>query len=71
MILSRMKFRSTRDPYRCDAMESATEVSENVTLAAVIIDPAMVLSRERAPSGPPEYARGNAALIPGSTRSSR
>ncbi len=50
---SRIKLRSTREPYCCEAMESATEASENVTLAAVIMDPAMVLSSYRAPDGPP------------------
>ena len=63
---SLMKLRRTREPYCCDAMESATDASEKVTLAAVIIDPAMVLRRDRAPSGPPPYAQANAAFVPGS-----
>src|SRR5437763_13775682 len=60
-----MKFRSTRDPYCCEEMDSATEASENVTLAAVIIDPAIVLSSDRAPSGPPEYAQVMLDFNPG------
>ena len=51
---SRMKLRRTRDPYCCEAIESATDASEKVTLAAVIIEPATVLRSDRAPAGPPE-----------------
>jgi hypothetical protein len=49
-----MKLRNTRGPYCWDAIERATAAKEKVTLAAVIMDPAIVLNKERAPSVPPE-----------------
>ena len=48
-----MKLPSTRGPNCDDASESATTSTENVTPATVIMEPAMVESTPRAPSGPP------------------
>jgi len=49
-----------------DAIDNATAANEKVTLAAVIIEPAIVLRSDRAPSGPPEYAHAIEDFIPGS-----
>mgnify|MGYP006201691285 CR=1 FL=1 len=50
---SRRKFRNSRGPNCCEARVSATMVIEKATPATVIIDPAMVESTSRAPSGLP------------------
>ncbi len=50
-----MKLRRSRGLNCWDARVNATTVTENTVPVTVIIDPATVESRARAPSGPPEY----------------
>jgi hypothetical protein len=47
VIRSRMKLHSTREPYCCNAIDNATEASETGTLAAVIMESAVVLKGKR------------------------
>ncbi len=68
---SRMKLRSRRGPNCDEASVSATMVMENTTPATVIIEPAIVDSSERAPSGPPAYPQSSVRCTSLATTRSR